>query len=370
MIKKLSTLLFILSATSFLLHSCKKTKTGKSDNFDKSLMLTQIVDQIIIPNYSDFKTKANALKIATEAFLAAPNTATQAIIKDAYKAMHLSYMAVELFNGFGPAYTAHFESYINYFGGLSTTDPDLNGFTVDKTAIENNISSGTYNLQAFTYSSFYSQGLGTLAYLLFSGGSIDKFLNNATNRIKYTNDVVARLKSLTDKVVADWGTYRSAFISNTKSDVGSPIGNLGNQMAYQMDALKGPRIGWPLGKQSNGVVFPERVEGYYTENSIALAIANLKNIKKVFVANNSGKGFSDYLNALGKNVLSKQILNQFDLTISKLEAISDPLSTSLTSNASGVNAAYGEIQNLLKYIKTDMLSALSIQINFMDNDGD
>lgn len=373
MIKKITPLLILALGLPVLFNSCSKSKSSSdtsNNNFDKAGMLTYIADNIIIPQYSDLQKKIATFQTTADAFLVAPNTATQTIAKDAYKAMHLSYMAVELFNGFGPAYTANFESYVNFFGGLGSTDPDLNGFTVDKTTIENNITIGNYNLQTTSYNSFYSQGFCAIGYLFFSENAIANFGNNTSKRVQYAKDVIARLKSLTDKVLADWANYRTTFIANTKSDVGSPIGSLGNQMAYEIDALKGPRIGWPLGKQSNGQIFPERVEGYYTQNSVALAIANLKNIRKIFTANNSGKGFSDYLNALGKDAISKQILNQFDITQAKLEAIPDPLSNSLSTNAANVNAAYSEIQNLLKYIKTDMLSALSIQINFMDNDGD
>ena len=64
------------------------------------------------------------------------------------------------------------------------------------------------------------------------------------------------------------------------------------------------------------------------------------------------------------------ISSQFDITITKLETIPDPLSNSLVAEAAVVNTAYGEIQKLLTLIKTDMASATGVQISFMDNDGD
>src|SRR4029079_8079493 len=115
----------------------------------------------------------------------------------------------------------------------------------------NNITAGTYNLSAMTRSSFYSQGFPALNYLLFSPTAVSRFGTNTANRVAYVQAVLQRLKTLVDKVAADWGTYRSSFVANTKTNVGSPIGNIVNQLAFQMDVLKGPRIGWPLGKQSN-----------------------------------------------------------------------------------------------------------------------
>jgi len=83
-----------------------------------------------------------------------------------------------------------------------------------------------------------------------------------------------------------------------------------------------------------------------------------------------GKGFADYLNALNKQSLNNSIIAQFDVAISKLEAIPDPLSNSLTTQPAAVNTAYGEVQKLLTLLKTDLASALGVQISFMDNDGD
>jgi predicted lipoprotein len=56
--------------------------------------------------------------------------------------------------------------------------------------------------------------------------------------------------------------------------------------------------------------------------------------------------------------------------IEKLDAVPDPLSESFISNATHVEDAYKEIQKLLTLLKTDVSSALGVQISFMDNDGD
>lgn len=368
-------------ATAIVLFSavfiaCSKSKggdgsgTGGDSNFDKAAMLTAITDQLIIPGYSSLQQKINALQTTANNFADAPSVITQAAAIDAIKQAYLQYENVEAYNNLTPASVILFESFMNSFGGLTSSDILLNGFSVDITTIEDRIVSGSYNLGDYSNSNFYAQGFPALCYLVASPDAIDKFNSNTVNRVNYIKDVAARMKSLTDKVVSDWAIYRSTFISNTQSNVGSPIGNMVNAMAYEMDVLKGPRIGWPFGKQSNGQVFATKVEGYYIGSSVALAVTNLKNLKTLYTAGGSGKGFSDYLAALGKTALNTQILSQFDVVIAKLEAIPDPLSTSLTTQAAVVNTAYGEIQKLLTLLKTDMASALGVQISFMDNDGD
>jgi len=136
-----------------------------------------------------------------------------------------------------------------------------------------------------------------------------------------------------------------------------------------MDMMKGPRIGWPFGKQSNGIVFATKSEAYFAGIGSELAGANIKSLKNTFVGT-GGKGISAYLVSLNKETLNNDVLAQFDMVIGKIEAIPDPLSTSFTEDADKVEEAYKEIQKLLTLLKTDVSSALGVQISFMDNDGD
>jgi predicted lipoprotein len=359
--------------TAGVFCSKSKDKDEETDNgFDKTGMLTYFADEMIIPGYKALQEKVNSFQTLSNTFLDTRNTANQQALLDAYKQMHLQYTHVEAFN-FGPAGVVSLEVYLNFNGGLDynfNTSGEITGFSVDSTTIENNISSGSYDLTLYTRNTFYGQGFSAMNYLLFGPNAITKFNNNTAGRVKYVKDIVTRMKSLVDKVTNDWSAYRADFISNTKTNVGSPIGNMINNMAYEMDVLKGPRIGWPFGKQSNGTAFPTKTEAYFAGNSAALAQEAIKHLKNIFTANGSGKGYSDYLKALNKEALANQVLSQFDIVIAKLQAIPDPLSTTIVNDPAKVEDAYKEIQKLLTLIKTDVASATGVQITFMDNDGD
>lgn len=375
--KKLRLITIVFIALAGFLYAC--SKSDKTDDnppdpggFDKTAMLTHYAGNIIIPGYTTMQQKITALQTASDAFLSAPSVATQATVKAAYIETHLQYERIAAFQ-FGPAETALLDVFLNYSGGLDynfNTAGELTGFSIDSVTIEKNISTDSYDLATMTRSTLYSQGFPALNYLLLAPNAVAKFGVNTASRVKYVKAVVSRLKSLVDNVSSAWGTYRAEFISNTKTNVGSPIGNLVNQFAYQMDLLKGPRIGWPFGKQSNGIVFATKCEGYFAGNSVALAVENLSSLKKTYSGAGSGKGMSDYLVSLGKTSLNNDVLTQFDIAIAKLQLISDPLSSSLTSQAVAVDNAYKEIQKLLTLLKTDVASATAVQITFMDNDGD
>jgi predicted lipoprotein len=243
-------------------------------------------------------------------------------------------------------------------------------FPADINDIENNSSSGTYNL--LVNSSVDEQGFPAMDYLLFAENALQKFSEpTAPNRIKYVKDILARMKTLVNTVLTEWqSSYRTEFISNTRTDVGSPIGYLVNQFAFEMDQLKGPRIGWPFGKQSGGVIFADKSEAFYSGLSLPLAIENLSNLKNAYMGGSNGKGIDDYLTALNKQELNTDVLSQFDVAINKLKAIPDPLSTAFTQHKDLVDAAYKEIQTLLTLLKTDVASATGVRITYQDSDGD
>lgn len=375
--KKISLAAFFAVVLATVFFACSKSGGGDGgpepgQGFDKSAMLASYADNLIIPAYAALQQQLAGLKTASDAFLAAPSPATQATLKQSYTATHLQYERVAAFQ-FGPAESALLDLFVNFSGGLDynfNTSGELTGFSTDSVTIEQNIAAGNYNLAAMTRASFYSQGFPALNYLYFGPNAIAKLNANPVKRKQYINDVLARFKSLADKVASDWTGYRASFVSNTKTDVGSPIGNMINQFAYQMDLLKGPRIGWPFGKQSNGTVFASKCEAYFAGISMALAVENISSLKKIYTGGGSGKGMSDYLAALGKQSLNNDVTAQFDLVLEKLKAIPDPLSASLVNNAAAVEAAYKEIQKLLTLLKTDVPSATGVQITFMDNDGD
>ncbi|MBX9852372.1 MAG: hypothetical protein K2X86_11525 [Cytophagaceae bacterium] len=150
-----------------------------------------------------------------------------------------------------------------------------------------------------------------------------------------------------------------------------------NQFNQDMELTKNFRIGIPLGKQSGGVTYPEKVEAYYSGISVELAELHIQAIENLYLGRSSagnGIGFDDYLDQMeaGYNggSLNAAIKNQFTATLSKFALLTDPLSADIVNNPAVVDAAYLELQKTIVLTKTDMASALSILITYVDNDGD
>lgn len=345
-----------------VLYACGKSgsgdggDTGASNDSFKSGMLINYADNLILPAYNDFQAKLNSLQTVVNDFLNAPSTGTLDVVKPAFKNTWLSFERISM-PLLGPASSLSLNRSVNTFPTVPAK-------------IEAGIQSGVYDFTV-SITSDSIQGLPALDYLLLAPGALAKFSDaSAANRKKYVRDVVERMKQLTQSVINQWnGGYRGVFVASLKTDVGSSIGLMINQFALEMDAMKGPRIGWPFGKQSNGIVFADKCEGYYAGYSGALAVENLTSLKNYYTGG-SANGIDDYLALLKKDQLNKDVLAQFDVAINALKAIPDPLSAAFTNNATIVEEAYKQVQKLLTLLKTDVASATAVQINYMDNDGD
>lgn len=351
----------LLASVMLWVLACGKSDKGGSDDKGaadtfKKTMLINYADNLIAPAYADLQTKVDLMETAINSFLSAPASGTQAAVKAPFKNAYLAYENISALY-FGP-------------GAALQLNNSFNTFPTSITKVEAGIQSGNYNFAAPVVSDSI-QGFPALDYLLFNADAITQFTGStAVNRKKYVTDILIRIKTVLTNVTGQWkNSYRDAFVNNLQTNVGSSIGSLVNQFAFEMDAMKGPRIGYPFGKQSNGIVFANKCEGYFSGITKELAIANLTSLKKYFTGG-TADGIADYLVLLGKQTLNNDVLSQFDVALNALNAIPDPMSAAFSGNATLVENAYKEVQKLLTLIKTDVASATAVQITYMDNDGD
>jgi predicted lipoprotein len=258
----------------------------------------------------------------------------------------------------------------------------VNTFPCDPAKINANISSGTYNLDAI--GNLDAKGLPGMDYLLFGAGTDNAAIlalyttdAQAANRKAYLSDLSAAVKSVAGSVLHSWipggGNYINTFVTATGTDVGSSLGQLINQVDFDIDLLKNYRLGVPLGKQSMGVLYPTKVEAYYSGISSELAVLQLQSLQNIYLGA-SGLGLDDYLAEINAQYnggsLDAAIQAQFLSAITHMQAVPDPFSAEVAANSPAANSAYTEVQKLLVLMKTDMPSSLGVLITYEDTDGD
>ena len=89
-----------------------------------------------------------------------------------------------------------------------------------------------------------------------------------------------------------------------------------------------------------------------------------------------GPSFKSYLDALGakdnssETLLSKLINDQFDSITTKLGQLSTNYHQQIQTGNDKMVETYSEMQKLVRMLKVDMTSAMSVTITYTDNDGD
>jgi uncharacterized protein len=366
--KRISVLLFSLT---FVLISCKKDKKNNEPEpenpFDKKGLVVNMADNLILPSYQAFKTALDSLSAEYTVFAASPTEAQLQVVKQRYYASYFRYQQMSVFE-FGPA-----ESVI--------VRMNFNVFPTDTVQIKSNIASGSYALDAAN--NLDAKGFPALDYLFYGINKtetqiVQEFTGSA-NRKTYVTNLLSDMQSKINAIIAEWNSsYRNTFINSLSTDVGSSIGFLVNQLNFELDYIKNSKIGTPMGKKTLGIPVPGSCEAFYGGQSLALAKETLKSIENIYLGRSlsgaNGLGFDDYLVHLKANHTSGSLNNainaQFNVCRDKLNAIGNPLSQQVISNASVVDAAYVELVKLLVLLKTDMPSNLGVIITYQDGDGD
>ncbi len=344
---------------------------------DRELILTHWADNIIIPSYADFKVKLDIMLTKGNAFITSPDNTSLLEFRSAWVDAYAQWQKVELFE-FGPADKYTLRNFYNIYPA------DVAGITA-------NISDPAANLDL--PSAYPTQGFPALDYLLNGVAADDVAIiayyttgPDAAKRMDYIERISMRMNTLLTNVITEWnGDYRSTFISKTGLDIGSSMGLVVNAyVLYYERFVRTGKFGIPSGAavSSSGVPNPDKLEAFYKKD-ISLTLA--KNANQAVIdffggvdtsTGVEGPSFKSYLNALEARdtstgtLLTVIINDQFDVVNAKLDLLSPNLYEEILTNNQVMINVYTEMQKMVRMLKVDMTSALSVTITYTDNDGD
>jgi hypothetical protein len=349
------------------------TSTTDGSDFDRTALLTNWADNIIIPSFTNYQTKITALNTAIAAFNTSPSEENLVTMRTSWFEAYKAYQYVAIYS-FGKSEDLNLKE-------------SANTYPADATSIESNITSGSYNLSLL--SQYDKQGFPALDYMINGLGSTDAtivsfYTSNtyATNYKQYLSDLITRLQTTADAVVTDWNTsYRATYIANNGTSVSSAVSITTNEFVKNMEKnVRSGKVGIPAGVFSSGTLYPEKVEAYY-KNDISrelldTAIQASQDFfnGKYFSSTTTGTGletYLDYVNAVrdGES-LSVTINNQFEAILTANATLNDSFSTQINTDNSKMLEAYDVLQQNIVYLKLDMMQALNITIDYVDGDGD
>lgn len=370
---------FFLVAIAALLPACggnTHDPTPDKNANDRKLILEYWVDHIVVPSYASFEEAFEGMKNKANAFTTSPALNTLAEFRDHWIDAYISWQRVELFE-FGAADRNTLRNFFNIY-------------PADVAGIAANIDNPMVSLEV--PSAYPRQGFPALDYLINGVGADDAaivaFYTDPTSgaaRMAYLNRLVTRMETLLNTVVDEWSANRDTFVQQTGLDIGSSMGLVVNAYVLHYERyIRTGKVGIPSGStlMDTGTPYPEKVEAYYQRDISRTLALNAHTAAVNFfngispVDGTTGPSFSSYLDAIdAKDVttgtpLSTLINDQFAVIAEKLNLLDPDFTQQIQADNAKMTTVHTEMQALVRMLKVDMTSAMSITITYTDNDGD
>ena len=366
-----------IAILSIFVISCSSRSDDEQSTipeFDRSAVLTNYADNIIIPRLNNFKSSVDYLNESVNAFVNSPDVTTYTELHNSWVDAYINWQYIEMFN-IGKAEEIMFLN-------------KLNTFPVNEGRIADNISSEKTDLS--NPNDWSCQGLPGLDYMIHGIADseneiINQYIQNPLNG-KYLKVIMAELNSNTDIVLNDWSTYRNTFINSFENTATSAFNMLTNDFVYYFEkGLRTNKIGIPAGVFSNNPL-SNKVEAYYSsKNGIedvsrdlienALNAVDLLFQGKSSAQSPGGPSFKTYLDFINANNVSGDDIGS--LVVSKIQTakqkildLDKNLITQVENNNSKMLVAFDALQTIVVNLKTDMLSLFNVAVDYTDADGD
>ena len=368
--------LIILFFITLLSISCTENdNNSSSDNYDRASLLSNVVDNIIIPAHQNFDNELELFESTVNSFNEDRSISNFEIMQDQFIEAYKAWQHIEMFN-IGYAEEIFYASKMNIY-------------PANITRITQNINSDNVDLDGNS-NQFSAQGFPAVDYLLFGlGETNDQILNvyvtdnNLT--FGYLNLLVSKMVNNTDSVISYWETNRQSFINSTGNTSTSSLNKLANDFVYFYEkGLRANKIGIPAGVWSGQL--PQNVEAYYKSDiSKILAIEALQASADFFNgihfgdSQTNGESLYDYLAYLDDTNysdssmfigLEDDIVDSFDNSMIKINVLNDNFALQIETDNMKMLEAYDAIQQGVVRLKTNMLSILGIAVDYYDADGD
>jgi len=362
---------FILIILSLFIFACEPHDSDNEDEifdgFNRTQLLTNWADNIIIPSYNVFNSSLIVLQEDINNFISSPSTSSLTIASDSWLNSYKLWQHIEMFD-IGLAEVINYKGKMNIY----PTDTDLINFNID---------SENFNIN--NNNNFAARGFPAIDYLLH-GMFVDhdNTINTFKSNPSYSTYLIELVNSMCDNtnlIIDDWNNYRDIFINSSENTATSAINKMTNDFIFYFEkGFRANKIGIPAGVFSDEIL-PTTVEAFYkadVSKELALeALAATKNFfqGKHYNYNTFGPGLESYLNYLpvsSQNNLSQEILNEYEEAESQLNLLDDSFILQLNENPVQMLYAYDAVQLLVVSFKVDMLQSLAISVDYVDADGD
>ena len=366
-----------ISILSIFIISCSSSSDDEQSTipeFDRSAVLINYADNIILPRLNNFKSSVDYLKESGDAYVDSPDMTTYTELHNSWLEAYINWQYVEMFN-IGKA------EEIMFFSKTNT-------YPVNEGRIQENINNQKTDLS--NPNDWSCQGFPGLDYMIHGIANteneiINQYIQNPLNG-KYLKVVLNELNNNTDLVLNDWNTYRNTFVNSIENTATSAFNMLTNDFVYYFEkGLRTNKIGIPSGVFSNNPL-SNKVEAYYSskngiEDVSRDLIENALNaVDLVFQGKSSnqspvGPSFKTYLDFIKANNVSADdigsiVVNKIQTANQKILDLNKNFINQVENDNGKMLAAFDALQTIVVNLKTDMLSLFNVAVDYTDADGD
>ena len=366
-----------ISILSIFIISCSSSPDDEQSiipEFDRSAVLKNYADNIIIPRLNNFRSSVDYLRESVDAYVDSPDITTYTELHNSWLEAYINWQYVEMFN-IGKA------EEIMFFSKTNT-------YPVNEGRIQENINNQKTDLS--NPNDWSCQGFPGLDYMIHGIANteneiINQYIQNPLNG-KYLKVVLNELNNNTDLVLDDWNTYRNTFVNSIENTATSAFNMLTNDFVYYFEkGLRTNKIGIPSGVFSNNPL-SNKVEAYYSskngiEDVSRDLIENALNaVDLVFQGKSSnqspvGPSFKTYLDFIKANNVSADdigsiVVNKIQTANQKILDLNKNFINQVENDNGKMLAAFDALQTIVVNLKTDMLSLFNVAVDYTDADGD
>jgi len=215
-----------------------------------------------------------------------------------------------------------------------------------------------------------AQGFPALEYLLYGSEPGREPVATDPRATVYARRLVARMIELQEAALTALENNRDAYVATDGNSATASIDRTVNDYVFHYEKfLRAGKVGIPAGVFSDDPL-ADRVESRYGNQSLPLFLAALEASRDFFVH----QGLGDYVTALegpaATAPLTAAIASQFKVIETTARALPDDFELQVEGDNSKMLGLYDEMQKLTILLKVDMLQTLSINVDYVDADGD
>ncbi|MEO1522123.1 MAG: imelysin family protein, partial [Cyanobacteria bacterium J06633_2] len=290
-------------------------------------IITDFVDQVLIPNYQYLTQQTGALSEAITAFVADPNSSTLQAARDTWLDTRHPWEQSEAF-AFGPAASL----------GL---DADLDDWPLNEADVLAILNSADELTPEYIDGLQTSQkGFHAIGFMLF-GLDNDKSLSEFTEReLEYLGAIALVFDQTANALLSSWiigvdgfPAYRSEFVNaGAGSNAYLTLESAGEEIIQGiigiLDELGNIKIGEAVDAQN-----PFLLEARFAHSSLADFEDNLISARNTYLGDmpargTDGRGISEFVSSVDP-ALHAEILQQMDVAMAAIQAIPGPIEKTL-----------------------------------------